>query len=34
MFEWDARKAKANALKHEIDFSDLMAIFEAPHLTV
>lgn len=28
MYEWDARKAQANLLKHGIDFADAATVFE------
>ena len=30
VFEWDPRKAAANARKHSIDFSEAIAVFDDP----
>lgn len=33
-FEWDERKRLSNLKKHCLDFLDVVAVFEAPHLVV
>ena len=33
-FEWDERKRWSNLGKHGLDFFDVSAVFEAPHLIV
>jgi len=32
IFEWDARKAKANIQKHKVSFEEAKTIFNDPHL--
>ncbi len=32
VFEWDARKAKANLKKHRVSFEEAKTIFNDPHL--
>jgi uncharacterized DUF497 family protein len=34
IFEWDERKRLSNLEKHGLDFLDVIAIFEAPHVKV
>jgi uncharacterized DUF497 family protein len=31
-FEWDERKRLSNLEKHGLDFVDVIAVFEAPHI--
>ena len=31
-FEWDERKRRSNLNKHGLDFFDVNAVFEAPHI--
>lgn len=33
-FEWDERKRRSNLAKHGLDFFDVGAVFEAPHIVV
>ena len=33
-FEWDERKRFSNPEKHGLDFLDVVAVFEAPHVEV
>ncbi len=33
-FEWDAKKRLSNLEKHRLDFFDVVAVFEAPHVLV
>ncbi len=33
-FEWDEGKRRANLEKHGLDFFDVIAVFEAPHIVV
>lgn len=33
-FEWDERKRWSNLEKHGLDFFDVSAVFEAPHIIV
>jgi len=33
-FEWDERKWRSNLGKHGLDFFDVSAVFEAPHIIV
>jgi uncharacterized protein len=33
-FEWDERKRGSNLEKHGLDFLDVSAVFEAPHIVV
>ena len=33
-FEWDERKRRSNLEKHGLDFLDISAVFEAPHVVV
>ncbi|MBF0474646.1 MAG: BrnT family toxin [Deltaproteobacteria bacterium] len=33
-FEWDERKRQSNIEKHGLDFLDVIAVFEAPHVVV
>ena len=33
-FEWDERKRRSNLEKHGLDFFDVSAVFDAPHLVV
>lgn len=33
-FEWDEAKNRANILKHSIDFTDVVKLFDQPILTV
>ena len=33
-FEWDERKRLSNIEKHGLDFIDVVAVFEAPHVEV
>jgi hypothetical protein len=33
-FEWDERKRRSNLGKHGLDFFDVSAVFEAPHIIV
>jgi uncharacterized protein len=33
-FEWDERKRRSNLNKHGLDFFDVSAVFEAPHVVV
>ena len=33
-FEWDERKRRSNLGKHGLDFFDVSAVFEAPHILV
>lgn len=33
-FEWDERKRLLNLEKHGLDFLDVSAVFEAPHIVV
>lgn len=32
-FEWDDRKRQSNLDKHDVDFRDVPAVFQNPHLT-
>ncbi|MFH0787624.1 MAG: BrnT family toxin [Pseudomonadota bacterium] len=32
--EWDERKRRSNLEKHGLDFLDVSAVFEAPHVAV
>jgi hypothetical protein len=33
-FEWDERKRRSNLEKHGLDFFDVSAVFEGPHIIV
>jgi hypothetical protein len=33
-FEWDERKRRSNLEKHGLDFFDVGAVFESPHVVV
>jgi uncharacterized protein len=33
-FEWDEPKRQSNLTKHSLDFLDVGAVFEAPHIVV
>ena len=33
-FEWDERKRRSNLEKHGLDFIDVSAVFEDPHVVV
>jgi uncharacterized DUF497 family protein len=33
-FEWDERKRRSNLAKHGLDFFDVSAVFESPHIVV
>jgi uncharacterized protein len=33
-FEWDERKRRSNLDKHSLDFLDVSAVFEGPHIMV
>jgi uncharacterized protein len=33
-FEWDERKRRSNLEKHGLDFFDVSAVWEAPHVVV
>jgi uncharacterized protein len=33
-FEWDERKRRSNLEKHGLDFIDVIAVFEEPHVVV
>jgi uncharacterized protein len=33
-FEWDERKRRSNLQKHGLDFFDVGAVLEAPHIVV
>lgn len=33
-FEWDERKRRSNLEKHGLDFFDVSAVFETPHIIV
>ncbi len=33
-FEWDERKRRANIEKHGLDFYDVGAVFDSPHVDV
>jgi uncharacterized DUF497 family protein len=33
-FEWDERKRQSNLAKHGLDFLDVSAVFEEPHIVV
>jgi uncharacterized DUF497 family protein len=33
-FEWDERKRQSNLAKHGLDFPDVSAVFEEPHIVV
>ena len=33
-FEWDERKRRSNLEKHGLDFLDVSAVFDAPHIVV
>jgi uncharacterized protein len=33
-FEWDERKRRSNLAKHGLDFIDIDAVFDGPHVVV
>ncbi len=33
-YEWDERKRLSNLEKHHLDFFDVVAVFDAPHMVV
>ena len=34
MFEWDETKRQKNIEKHQLDFVDVVAVFDNPHVTI